>query len=124
LLFKLLEGVDLDQNLRQRSLFDARNHHSTPCRWLLRRSGTAATHDEDTGLAIACSLGAVTLKARVAAIEDLARRSLRTSRREPLKLHLTFAPEALPELRDLVAKETDCCAFLDFDLRAEPARCD
>lgn len=82
--------------------------------------GMPATRDEDTALAIACSLGAGDFKARVAGIEALARRSLRTSRREPLKLHLTFAPEALPEVQDLVAKETDCCAFLDFDLRAEP----
>ncbi len=72
---------------------------------------------DQTTLAISCTLGAGDFKARVAGIEDLARRSLKASRREPLRLHLTYGPEALAEMQDLVAKESDCCAFMDFDLR-------
>ena len=73
--------------------------------------------DEKTALAIACTLGAGDFKSRVAAIRDLSARSLRSSRREPLRLHLNYGPEALDEVRDLVAQESECCAFLKFDLR-------
>lgn len=73
---------------------------------------------DDMALAIACTLGAGDFKNRVAGIRDLAARHLLSSRREPLALHLTYAAQALPEVEDLVAKESDCCAFLDFDLRA------
>jgi hypothetical protein len=76
---------------------------------------------DQTVLAIACTLGAGDLKARVASIQDLARRSLKASQREPLRLHLTYGPEALAEVQDLVAKESDCCAFMDFDLRHDEA---
>lgn len=72
---------------------------------------------QETALAIACTLGAGDFKERVAGIRDLARRSLRNSRREPLRLHLTYTADALAEVEDLVAKESDCCSFLDFDLR-------
>ena len=78
--------------------------------------GTAAASNQDTALAIACTLGAGDFKGRVSSIQDLARRSLRASRREPLRLHLTYGPEALTEVRDLVTKESDCCSFLEFDL--------
>ena len=73
--------------------------------------------NEDTALTIACTLGAGDFKERVAGIRDLARRSLLASRREPLRLSLTYGPGALEDVRDLVAKETECCAFLNFDLR-------
>lgn len=82
--------------------------------------GSASLKD-DTALAIACTLGADDFKGRVADISDLARRSLRQSRREPLTLHLTYDSDALAEVQDLVAKEADCCAFLDFDLRHDAA---
>ena len=74
---------------------------------------------DTTALAIACTLGAGDFKACVAGIRDLARRSLRSSKRGPLRLHLTYAAEAFGEVQDLVAKESDCCAFLDFDLRRD-----
>lgn len=82
--------------------------------------GRAAT-DDNMALAIACTLGAGDFKARVASIRDLAKRWLRASRRDPLRLHLTYGPEALDEVRDLVAKESECCAFLNFDLRHDGA---
>lgn len=72
---------------------------------------------QDTALAIACTLGAGDFKARVADIQALARRSLISSRREPLRLHLTYAPEALAEVEELAAREAECCGFLDFDLQ-------
>ncbi|MGB3338201.1 MAG: hypothetical protein WBA73_13575 [Devosia sp.] len=79
---------------------------------------SCASAANDTALAIACSLGASDFRERVAGIRDLASRHLLSSRREQLALHLTYAAEALPEVEVLVAKESDCCAFLDFDLRA------
>lgn len=80
-------------------------------------SCSPATDANDTALAIACTLGAGDFRDRVAGIQALARRSLLSSRREPLRLHLTYETEALVEVQDLVAKEADCCAFLDFDLQ-------
>ena len=78
---------------------------------------SCATSSQDTALAIACTLGAGDFKERVAGICDLARRSLRSSHRNALKLELVYGPEALAEVEDLVAKESDCCGFLDFDLQ-------
>ena len=71
----------------------------------------------DPALAVACTLGASDFKERVVGIRDLASRHLLSSRRELLVLHLTYEAEALPQVRDLVAKESDCCAFLNFELR-------
>lgn len=81
----------------------------------------SASSTHDTALAIACTLGADDFKERVAGIRDLARRSLRRSEREPLTLRLTYDRDALDKVQDLVAKEADCCAFLDFDLRHDAA---
>ncbi|MBN9317887.1 MAG: hypothetical protein J0I99_19280 [Devosia sp.] len=77
-------------------------------------SSCAAT--DDAALAIACTLGGSDRKDRVAGIRDLASRHLLSSRRDPLTLHLTYTAAALPEVRNLVAQEADCCAFLDFDI--------
>ena len=78
---------------------------------------SCATSPQATALAIACTLGAGDFKDRVSGIRDLARRSLRNSRRTPLQLELVYGPEALVEVKDLVAKESDCCSFLGFDLQ-------
>lgn len=66
---------------------------------------------------IACTLDASDFKERAASIRDLARRSLRHSSRTPLTLTLTYESKALDEVRDLVAREQTCCAFLSFDLK-------
>jgi hypothetical protein len=66
---------------------------------------------------IACTLGAADFKERVAGIRALARRSLRQASRSPLSLRLTYEPNALEEVRDLMRKEQTCCAFLTFDLK-------
>lgn len=81
-------------------------------------SSCATAGNDDAALAIACTLDAPGFKERVASIRDLASRHLLSSHREPLVLSLTYAADALPELEELVAKESDCCAFLDFDIRA------
>lgn len=63
---------------------------------------------------IACTLEDDDFKARVEGITQLAARSLLRSGRTPLALHLTYDPQALDEVVDLVAKESTCCPFLDF----------
>ena len=78
---------------------------------------SCATTRNDTALAIACTLGAGGLKDRVADIRTLANRYLRSSHRKPLQLELVYDRDALAEVRDLLAKESDCCSFLAFDLR-------
>lgn len=85
---------------------------------------SAAIEANDTPLEIACSLGAGDFNERIAGIQALARRALLSSRREPLRLHLTYSAEALADVQELVAKESDCCAFLDFDLRHEKGKVD
>lgn len=77
---------------------------------------SCASSSQGTALAIACTLDAGDFKERVAGIRDLAARSLRSSHRKPLQLELVYGPAALAEVEDLVAKESDCCSFLDFDL--------
>ncbi|HTO28985.1 MAG TPA: hypothetical protein VL017_10375 [Devosia sp.] len=78
---------------------------------------SCATTD-NTALAITCTLDSTDLKARADSIRDLASRHLLSSRREPLRLHLTYSGAALPEVENLVARESECCAFLDFDIKS------
>ena len=66
---------------------------------------------------IACTLTPGDFRARLAWISELARDALRESRRDDLKLHLVYAPEAAARVREMVAKEQMCCAFLAFDLQ-------
>ena len=73
---------------------------------------------DNTALAIACTLDSKDVKDRVVGIRDLASRHLLSSRREPLVLHLSYAAAALPEVRHLVAQESECCAFLRFDIQS------
>lgn len=77
---------------------------------------SCASGTQDAALAIACTLGAGGLRERVASIRDLARRGLKQSRREPLRLHLVYASEVHAEVEDLVRKESECCGFLGFKL--------
>lgn len=81
-------------------------------------SASQATKGTDDP-AIACSLGADDFKQRSAWIHELARKHLRQSQRTPLTLDLTYAPQAAPKVREMVAKEQTCCSFL-LDLREEP----
>ncbi|MES2936869.1 MAG: hypothetical protein V4864_04250 [Pseudomonadota bacterium] len=65
---------------------------------------------------IACTLSTGDLQARLARIAQLADRHLLGQRQDGAKLHLTYAHEAAAELKDIVALERECCAFLHFDL--------
>jgi hypothetical protein len=68
---------------------------------------------------VACTLGAGDFRQRLAWIADLNRDALRAQRRDGLRLELTYAPAALDRVREMVARERDCCAFLTFDLQQE-----
>jgi hypothetical protein len=70
---------------------------------------------------IACTLEAGDFKTRTAGIRALAGRSLLNAKRTPLSLALVYGPEALAEVQELVRKEQDCCAFLDFALTHDAA---
>ncbi len=63
---------------------------------------------------VACTLSAGAFKMRMAEIADLNRDALRGQERDDLTLVLTYAPEALARVRDMVRREQECCAFLDF----------
>jgi hypothetical protein len=76
----------------------------------------AAADPKQAELPIACTLALPERKLQAERIRSLARNGLRAARREPLKLHLTYAPSAADEVRDVVRVERSCCAFLDFDL--------
>ena len=68
---------------------------------------------------IACTLGSGDFQNRVAWIADLNRDALRSQRRNGLRLELTYAAAALDRVREMVAREQECCAFLTFDVRIE-----
>ncbi len=68
------------------------------------------------GAAISCTLNAGSLNERLAWIAALNARSLKSARREGLTLTLDYVPEAIDDVRKLVAGEQACCAFLTFDI--------
>jgi hypothetical protein len=68
---------------------------------------------------IACTLGPADFRQRLAWIADLNRDALRAQHRDGLRLELTYAPTALDRVREMIAREQDCCAFLTFDLQQE-----
>ena len=72
--------------------------------------------DTDDAVAIACSLSGRDFAERMAWIADLNARALMTSRRGDLRLELDYAREALADVRQMVAQEQSCCAFLRFEL--------
>lgn len=69
--------------------------------------------------AIASTLTPGAFKGRMAWVADLTREALRERRNDGLILHLTYAPEAAGRVRDLISRESECCAFLGFDLRED-----
>jgi hypothetical protein len=69
---------------------------------------------------IACTLAPEEYKSRVASIGDLARGALRSHARGDLELQLVYAADAAEEVREMVRKEQDCCAFLTFSLEERP----
>jgi hypothetical protein len=74
-----------------------------------------------TDLPIACTLTPDGMTARLALIDALASDGLldRTTTDAGLRVRLRDTPEIERRTRDLVAAESKCCAFLDFDLGRE-----
>jgi hypothetical protein len=70
-------------------------------------------------LPIACTLTPDRITARLALIDALAADGLldRTPTDSGLLVRLRDTPEIDQRTRELVAAESACCAFLDFDLR-------
>ena len=66
-----------------------------------------------------CCLGAGAYRNRIAWIEALAYRALRSYTRDDLVASLAYAPEAAADVRKMVEEERICCAFLTFDLQEE-----
>jgi hypothetical protein len=67
---------------------------------------------------IACTLTPDAMSARRAQIESLAADALlaRTATDAGLRLRLRDTPEIERRTRELIAAESACCAFLDFEL--------
>jgi hypothetical protein len=65
---------------------------------------------------IACTLEGGDFKDRLAWIANLNRGALLGSRQDDLRLELTYAPHALHDVREMMRREQQCCAFLNFDL--------
>jgi len=68
---------------------------------------------------IVCTLGAASLKDRIAWIVDLNRDALRSHRRDDLRLELTYGLEAASRVRELIRREQECCAFLTFEMHED-----
>ncbi|MGI9384232.1 MAG: hypothetical protein ACR2PO_13845 [Methyloligellaceae bacterium] len=73
-----------------------------------------AAHD---AAPIACTLTGDDYACRTAWIRKLARDSLKTYVRDGLTLHLIYAGHAREKVREMMAKEQTCCAFLCFEMQ-------
>jgi hypothetical protein len=74
-----------------------------------------------TELPIACTLTPGGMTARMALIDVLATDGLldRTATESGMRVRLRDTPDIERRTRELVAAESTCCAFLDFDLGRE-----
>jgi hypothetical protein len=70
-------------------------------------------------LPIACTLRPGELRERLGLINTLTRHSLVSYERSDLVLRLRYAPDAVVQVRAMVDKESQCCAFLTFDVCEE-----
>jgi hypothetical protein len=72
-------------------------------------------------LPIACTLSPDGMTARLALIDALAADGLldRTATDSGIRVRLRDTPDIEQRTRDLVAAESACCAFLDFELGRE-----
>jgi hypothetical protein len=69
-------------------------------------------------LPIACTLTGASLEERAAWLRRLGAAALIEGRREASRLLLRFRPEAADDVRELVRAESECCAFLRFEVDA------
>ena len=68
----------------------------------------------------ACTLPTAEVPVRVAEFTDLFASSLlEVDRRSPSSLRLTFAPGSAAAVRDLTARESQCCSFFSFGLAGD-----
>jgi hypothetical protein len=65
---------------------------------------------------IACTLTGQDFRTRLEHIAELNRRSLRGSVLSGRTLELRYASNSLEAVKDLVATESECCAFLAFEI--------
>jgi hypothetical protein len=65
---------------------------------------------------IACTLGPGAYRERLAWITALNRSAVRRVRREGARLVLAYDPVAGSSVREMVRRDQECCAFLDFKL--------
>jgi hypothetical protein len=74
-----------------------------------------------TDLPIACTLTPDGMTARTALIDALAADGLldRSATESGMRMRLRDTPDIERRTRELVAAESTCCAFLDFDLGRE-----
>jgi hypothetical protein len=68
---------------------------------------------------IACTLAPGHYLERLALIAQLSRDALLSHQRRDLVLELRYAQTAAARVRDLVRREQECCAFLEFDLQEQ-----
>jgi hypothetical protein len=68
---------------------------------------------------IACTLTGGDYRERLAWIAELNRDALQEQRRNDLLLELIYRREAAMRVREMVARERECCAFLMFTLRED-----
>jgi hypothetical protein len=106
--FKLLEVLSLGQSKR-----------SVPSALGDLEGGSKMTAAAPKLIVAACALAPEDFQDRIALIGDLNRDALRSQRRDGFRLELVYAPAALDRVREMVAREQDCCAFLSFDMREE-----
>lgn len=69
---------------------------------------------------IACTLTPVDLRERIVELAALTREALQSSERAGLALTLRYMPEAADRVRQMIAKERECCAFLTFAVDEVP----
>ena len=65
---------------------------------------------------IACTLQGGSYQERLAWMAELARDGLLGVTRDDLRLELRYAADVASRVREMVAREQVCCAFLDFEL--------
>jgi hypothetical protein len=65
---------------------------------------------------IACTLQPADYKDRLAWIAELARDGLLGASREDLRFDLKYSASVADRVRELVRREQQCCAFLNFEL--------
>jgi hypothetical protein len=68
---------------------------------------------------IACTLGTGAYRERLAWIGELNRSALQSARREGARLILAYDPRAAVRVREMIRREQECCAFLDFELNED-----